>query len=97
MVELLRGGDAAFHAVRDAAESGAVATPARILAPMDNPGKMFFLGLTYEQFRKDVPADAAPYVYARVPSSIVGPDDDIPVPQEDAHLLYEGELVVVIG
>ncbi len=64
---------------------------------MDNPGKMFFLGMTYEQFRQDVPADAAPYVYARVQSSIVGPDDDIRVPQEDAHLLYEGELVVVIG
>ena len=97
MVELLRGGDAALQAARDAAESGAVTTPARILAPMDNPGKMFFLGMTYEQFRQDVPADAAPYVYARVQSSIVGPDDDIRVPQKDAHLLYEGELVVVIG
>jgi 2-keto-4-pentenoate hydratase/2-oxohepta-3-ene-1,7-dioic acid hydratase in catechol pathway len=97
MVELLRGGDAALDAVRAAAEAGTVTTPARVLAPMDNPGKMFFLGMTYEQFRQDVPADAAPYVYARVQSSIVGPGDDIRVPQEDAHLLYEGELVVVIG
>ena len=71
MVELLRGGDAALDAVRAAAEGGAPVTPARILAPLDNPGKMFFLGMTYEQFRQDVPADAAPYVYrrCRAPSS----------------------------
>lgn len=97
MVALIRDGDAGLDAARAALDSGAVVTPARILAPMDNPGKMFFLGMTYEQFRQDVPADAAPYVYARVQSSIVGPGDDIRVPQEDAHLLYEGELVIVIG
>ena len=97
MVELLKGGDAALAEVHAAAESGEVTTPAQILAPMDNPGKMFFLGMTYEQFRQDVEPDHPPYVYARVQSSIVGPGDDIRVPQEDAHLLYEGELVIVIG
>jgi 2-keto-4-pentenoate hydratase/2-oxohepta-3-ene-1,7-dioic acid hydratase in catechol pathway len=97
MVELLKGGDAALADLAAEAERGEVTTPAQILAPMDNPGKMFFLGMTYETFRQDVEPDHPPYVYARVQSSIVGPGDDIRVPQEDAHLLYEGELVIVIG
>ena len=97
MIDVLRGGEAALESIRATTTQRSVTEPDAILAPLDNPGKMFFLGMTYEQFRQDVPADAPPYVYARVQSSIVGPGDAIRVPQQDAHLLYEGELVVVIG
>ncbi len=69
----------------------------RLLAPIDNPGKMLFLGMTYDVFRQDVGPDEVPYVYARVQSSIVGPGDSIRLPGPDDHVLYEGELVVVIG
>lgn len=97
MLDVVRDGEKALEAIRVTSSRGPVIEPDAILAPLDNPGKMFFLGMTYKQFRQDVPADAAPYVYARVQSSIVGPGDAIRVPQRDAHLLYEGELVVVIG
>ena len=58
---------------------------------------MFFLGMTYDVFRQDVPDDQEPYVYARVQSSIIGPNEAIRIPRRDAHVIYEGELVVVIG
>ena len=58
---------------------------------------MLFLGMTYDVFREDVPIEQEPYVYARVQSSIVGPGDAIRLPDPGAHVLYEGELVVVIG
>jgi 2-keto-4-pentenoate hydratase/2-oxohepta-3-ene-1,7-dioic acid hydratase in catechol pathway len=97
MLGFIGGGDEALEIARSAQRDGSPITPKRVLAPLVNPGKMLFLGMTYDVFRQDVPADQEPYVYARVQSSIIGPGDPIRVPRVDAHLIYEGELVVVIG
>jgi 2-keto-4-pentenoate hydratase/2-oxohepta-3-ene-1,7-dioic acid hydratase in catechol pathway len=97
MVTFISDGHAALDAAQSALDQGEWVTPARLLAPMDNPGKMLFLGMTYDVFRQDVPPEQEPYVYARVQSSIIGPDDAIRLPDPEAHVLYEGELVVVIG
>src|SRR5665213_1417456 len=97
MVEFIRDGDVALDAARAAMANGATVEAERILAPMVNPGKMLFLGMTYDVFRQNVPIEQEPYVYARVQSSIIGPNEAIRVPDPEAHLLYEGELVVVIG
>jgi 2-keto-4-pentenoate hydratase/2-oxohepta-3-ene-1,7-dioic acid hydratase in catechol pathway len=97
MAAFIGDGETALESARSAQQSGDVVTPKRILAPIPNPGKMLFLGMTYDVFRQDVPEDQEPYVYARVQSSIIGPGDAIRIPRADAHVLYEGELVVVIG
>jgi len=96
MLAFIRDGDAALDAARHRLGDAPVAV-ARLLAPLENPGKMLFLGMTYDVFRQDVGPDEVPYVYARVQSSITGPGDPIRLPGPDAHVLYEGELVVVIG
>jgi 2-keto-4-pentenoate hydratase/2-oxohepta-3-ene-1,7-dioic acid hydratase in catechol pathway len=97
MLAFIQDGEAALEAARSAVSSEREIVPERILAPIVNPGKMLFLGMTYDVFREDVPIEQEPYVYARVQSSIVGPGDPIRLPSPDAHVIYEGELVVVIG
>jgi 2-keto-4-pentenoate hydratase/2-oxohepta-3-ene-1,7-dioic acid hydratase in catechol pathway len=97
MMEFIRDGDVALEAARSAEANGTAIVPAKVLAPMVDPGKMLFLGMTYDVFRQNVTIEQEPYVYARVQSSIIGPDEAIRVPSPEAHLLYEGELVVVIG
>lgn len=96
MTAFIRDGDRALDAARGALANARAVTPARVLAPLD-PGKMLFLGMTYDVFRQGVPEDQEPYVYARVQSSIIGPGDEIRLPSPEAEVLYEGELVVVIG
>jgi 2-keto-4-pentenoate hydratase/2-oxohepta-3-ene-1,7-dioic acid hydratase in catechol pathway len=70
---------------------------ARLLAPLHNPGKMLFLGRSFRQFRGQLKPEDPPFVYSRVASSIVGPGDAIRLPGPDQHVLYEGELLIVIG
>ena len=97
MIEFIRDGDVSLDAARAARANGTTEAVEKILAPLEAPGKMLFLGMTYDVFRQNVPIEQEPYVYARVQSSIIGPDEAIRVPDPEAHLLYEGELVVVIG
>jgi 2-keto-4-pentenoate hydratase/2-oxohepta-3-ene-1,7-dioic acid hydratase in catechol pathway len=96
LTQFIQEGDRALEAAHDALAHGRAVTPARVLAPL-HPGKMLFLGMTYDVFRQDVPEDQEPYVYARVQSSLIGPGDEIRLPSPEAEVLYEGELVVVIG
>ncbi|HEV3327849.1 MAG TPA: fumarylacetoacetate hydrolase family protein, partial [Acidimicrobiales bacterium] len=97
MRAFIAGGQAALSEARARMTRERPVAPGQILAPIDNPGKMLFLGMTYDVFREGVPIEQEPYVYARVQSSIVGPGEAIRLPSEEAHVLYEGELVVVIG
>jgi 2-keto-4-pentenoate hydratase/2-oxohepta-3-ene-1,7-dioic acid hydratase in catechol pathway len=97
MKEFISDGEAALLAARAALERGDGVRSGQILAPLPNPGKMLFLGRSFRQFRQDLPREAVPFVYSRVPSSIIGPGDAIKLPRPDARVLYEGELLVVIG
>ncbi|HEV3213347.1 MAG TPA: fumarylacetoacetate hydrolase family protein [Acidimicrobiales bacterium] len=97
MRALIADGDAGLDAARASVAKARPVATARLLAPIDNPGKMLFLGMTYDVFREGVPPEQEPYVYARVQSSIAAPGEPIVLPDEEATVLYEGELVVVIG
>lgn len=97
MRAFIADGDAALDAARASLATQRPVVAERLLAPIDNPGKMLFLGMTYDVFREGVPPEQAPYVYARVQSSIAAPGEPILLPDEGANVLYEGELVVVIG
>ena len=97
MVEFLAAGDTALAAARRAADGPVLEGEFTLLAPLPNPGKMLFLGRSFRQFRADLD-DADPvFVYSRVPSSVVGPGDAIRMPGPDEHVLYEAELLIVIG
>jgi 2-keto-4-pentenoate hydratase/2-oxohepta-3-ene-1,7-dioic acid hydratase in catechol pathway len=69
---------------------------AKLLAPVQ-PSKAIAIGLNYRSHLGDRPVAAYPGVFAKYPTSIVGPDDDIVRPADSKNLHYEGELVIVIG
>lgn len=67
-----------------------------LLAPCE-PGKVIAVGLNYKSHLGTRPVAAYPGLFAKMPTSIVGPDADILYPPDAENLHYEGELVVVIG
>ncbi|MCW3062838.1 MAG: fumarylacetoacetate hydrolase family protein [Solirubrobacterales bacterium] len=105
--ELLRADDGTTVHAR-LADAAARATPtggppagARRLAPIRRPGKQLFVGVNYTDHVAELPPPwtmtAEPFVFAKLPSAIIGPDEPIRLPAPDASVDYEAELLVVIG
>jgi 2-keto-4-pentenoate hydratase/2-oxohepta-3-ene-1,7-dioic acid hydratase in catechol pathway len=72
----------------------------KLLAPVGRPGKVVAIGRNYREHADEEGVDAptAPLVFAKWPSSIVGPDAEIRWdPELTAQVDYEAELAVVIG
>lgn len=63
------------------------------------PGKIFCVGLNYENHRKETgrAVVANPTIFTRFADSQTGHDKPIVMPLESTQLDYEGELAVVIG
>jgi 2-keto-4-pentenoate hydratase/2-oxohepta-3-ene-1,7-dioic acid hydratase in catechol pathway len=63
------------------------------------PRKILAIGLNYgshaEESELDVPS--VPVVFAKWPSSLIGPEQPIVIPREETRPDFEGELGVVIG
>lgn len=68
----------------------------RLLAPVV-PGKVIAVGLNYRSHLGERPVPEEPGLFAKYPSSVIGPGDDIVMPSDATDVHYEGELVVVIG
>lgn len=68
----------------------------RLLAPVE-PRKVIAVGLNYLTHLGERPAATYPGLFAKLPTSIVGPGDDVIYPADATNLHFEGELVVVIG
>jgi 2-keto-4-pentenoate hydratase/2-oxohepta-3-ene-1,7-dioic acid hydratase in catechol pathway len=68
-------------------------------APLHDPGKMIFVGLNYidhaAESKMEVPK--VPVLFAKYANSIVGPGDDVIIPEEVDECDYEVELAVIIG
>lgn len=80
--------------------SGPAVPDARLLAPIARPGKIFGSGINYASHKEENP-DAVlpdePGFFAKLPSSVCGPDDPIRIPSPASTVDYEAELAVVIG
>jgi 2-keto-4-pentenoate hydratase/2-oxohepta-3-ene-1,7-dioic acid hydratase in catechol pathway len=72
------------------------AADAKLLAPVE-PSKVVAVGLNYKSHIGERAAAAYPGLFAKFPTSIIGPEDAIVFPPEASDVHYEGELVVVIG
>lgn len=68
----------------------------RLLAPCD-PAKVIAVGLNYRSHIGDRPVAPYPGLFAKLPSSIIGPGDEIVLPPDAENTHYEGEMVIVIG
>ena len=69
---------------------------AKLLAPVI-PGKVIAVGLNYITHLGERPSATYPGLFAKMPTSIVGPEADVIYPADATNLHFEGELVVVIG
>jgi 2-keto-4-pentenoate hydratase/2-oxohepta-3-ene-1,7-dioic acid hydratase in catechol pathway len=97
MIAFIEDGDRALDRARAALEQGHALAGTTVLAPLPRPGKMLFLGQSFREFRAGLSDDVDPFVYSRVPSSIIGPGQAIVMPEPDITVLYEAELLIVIG
>jgi 2-keto-4-pentenoate hydratase/2-oxohepta-3-ene-1,7-dioic acid hydratase in catechol pathway len=68
----------------------------KLLAPCD-PKKVIAVGLNYTSHIGERPSATYPGLFAKLPTSIIGPDATIVFPPGASNVHFEGELVVVIG
>ena len=70
----------------------------QLRAPL-RPPKILAIGVNYREHaaesERDLPAE--PVLFAKFPSSVIGPDETIVVPWEESKPDFEGEVAVVIG
>jgi 2-keto-4-pentenoate hydratase/2-oxohepta-3-ene-1,7-dioic acid hydratase in catechol pathway len=106
MGALIEGGQPALDALRSAAadaRDGRLGQPiedASLLAPLPRPGKVVGIGRNYRDHTTEegVEPPPAPLIFAKWPSSIVGPGADVCWdPALTDQVDYEAELAVVIG
>jgi 2-keto-4-pentenoate hydratase/2-oxohepta-3-ene-1,7-dioic acid hydratase in catechol pathway len=108
MGELLASGEAGQGALRTAAAAwadriraeGTALEDLHLLAPVPRPGKVVAIGLNYHAhaLEQKVEAPKAPLIFAKFPTSVIGPRDAITWdPALTSQVDYEAELAVVIG
>ena len=68
----------------------------QLLAPCE-PSKVIAVGLNYQSHLGERAPAEYPGLFAKYPTSIVGHEADIVLPQDAGNVHYEGELVIVIG
>lgn len=69
----------------------------KLLAPC-LPSKIVALGLNYRSHAAEVkaPLPQAPLIFLKPPTAVIGPEDNIVLPQSSTRVDYEGELAVVM-
>ncbi|HEY6570192.1 MAG TPA: fumarylacetoacetate hydrolase family protein [Candidatus Limnocylindrales bacterium] len=106
IAELIGGGLEAVAALRPAVDvdrilqDGRSVAESELLAPVPRPGKVVAIGRNYRDHTAEEGVDAppAPLIFAKWPSSVVGPDADVRWdPALTQQVDYEAELAVVIG
>ena len=72
---------------------------ARVLAPLPRPGKIFGVAFNYREHaaENDSPVPAAPVVFLKATTAVIGHGAAIELPTVSPMVDYEGELAVVIG
>jgi 2-keto-4-pentenoate hydratase/2-oxohepta-3-ene-1,7-dioic acid hydratase in catechol pathway len=72
----------------------------RLTAPLANPSKIICVGLNYHDHCREqgLEVPQRPILFAKFPSAIVGPEDEITWPGDVSQQVdYEAELAVIIG
>jgi 2-keto-4-pentenoate hydratase/2-oxohepta-3-ene-1,7-dioic acid hydratase in catechol pathway len=67
-----------------------------LLAPVA-PSKVIAVGLNYQTHLGERSSAKYPGLFAKLPTTIIGPGDAIVLPPDATNVHYEGEMVVVIG
>jgi len=91
--------DLAMNPEAHPAEGEIAVADVTLLAPVPRPGKVICVGLNYRAHAEEGgnPIPDYPAIFLRGPTSLVGPDGPIILPECSDRLDYEAELAVVIG
>jgi 2,4-didehydro-3-deoxy-L-rhamnonate hydrolase len=78
---------------------GALAVIVTLMLPITRPGKIVCVGLNYRDHAEEQGVDlpAAPLLFAKFTTSLIGPGEAIVIPPLVTKCDYEAELGVVIG
>jgi len=76
-----------------------VADDVRLGSPFARPSKIICIGLNYADHAKETnaPLPPEPVIFMKATTAIVGPNDNVVVPQKSVKTDWEVELAVVIG
>lgn len=94
--------DAIQH-VRDIAETGTGRDGAipvdevGLLPPVVTPSQMLFVRANYKSPERSTPEQEYPSFFSKLPSTLVGSDSDVIIPNMSAEVDWEAELALVIG
>jgi 2-keto-4-pentenoate hydratase/2-oxohepta-3-ene-1,7-dioic acid hydratase in catechol pathway len=103
MLELIRSGSDGLTMAAAAATRGGhrvALAGVRLLPPIPNPGKVLCCGINYKSHADENPKavmPTEPFFFAKMPSSVAGPEDQIRVPPMSKQVDYEVEFTAVIG
>jgi 2-keto-4-pentenoate hydratase/2-oxohepta-3-ene-1,7-dioic acid hydratase in catechol pathway len=103
MIELIRLGGAGLDAARQAVADGGSRRPAPLVtlaAPIPQPGKILCSGINYKGHAEENPnakMPTEPFFFAKLSTSVAGPEDEIRVPRQTQQMDYEVEFAAVIG
>jgi len=96
---LSAGGLAEVERLAASGKADVATDSVRFLPVVPNPGKIFCVGVNYEEHRIETQREKAewPMIFVRVPESQVGHGSPILLPDESTQLDYEGEIAIIIG
>jgi len=71
----------------------------RVLPPVDRPSKIICIGLNYRSHIREMGWEPpeVPVIFTKPPSALIGPGDDIVLPEMSKRVDFEGESAIVIG
>ncbi|WP_293698925.1 fumarylacetoacetate hydrolase family protein [uncultured Agrococcus sp.] len=71
----------------------------RVGAPIARPGAVVCIGMNYAAHAAESGAEPPkePVIFFKHPNTVVGPDDDVPLPDHAKKLDWEVELALVVG
>lgn len=101
MLDLIAAAASAERAGHEAIAKGKGVPVAsiRLLAPIENPPRLFCIGLNYASHAAEsqMKVQNVPTVFMKLPEAITGPSDAVVLPANSTQPDYEAELGVVIG
>ncbi|XP_013088119.2 fumarylacetoacetate hydrolase domain-containing protein 2-like [Biomphalaria glabrata] len=102
MKDFIAGGQTYLDIAKSAVDTGENVlkrNQVSLLSPIDNPEKLICIGMNYIDHcaEQNMPVPKEPVVFSKFNSSIIGPLDNIPYPDETNELDWEVELTIIIG
>ena len=104
LLSVIAGGEDALDRVtrcldRPPAGDRFAAAAVKLIAPIQRPPKIICIGLNYRDHaaESNLPMPETPTVFAKFPTSVIGPGAPIVLPKNSTKPDYEAELAVVIG